>query len=90
MGSMMATGQSQLIGMPVYRSVIGLYFGMWFAYLLFNVFRFNPSAREKEIHGILWYGTSYLTAEDAKAFSIIVFVFGIPLIIQCVIALIIL
>jgi hypothetical protein len=32
----------------------------------------------------------YLTAEEAKAFSIIVFGFGIPLVIQCAVALIIL
>ncbi len=89
-GSLMATGQSQLIGMPVYRSVISIYFGLWFAYLLFNVFRFNPSKAEREIQGILWNGTVYLTAEEAKAFSIIVFGFGIPLVIQCIIALIIL
>lgn len=90
MGSMMATGQSQLVGMPLYRSVIGLYFGMWIAYLLFNVFRFNPTVREQEIHGVLWFGTSYLTAEEAKVFSITVFGFGVPLVIQCVVALIIL
>ena len=90
MGSMMATAQSQVLGMPLYRSAIGLYYWLWFAYLLFNVFRFNPSEREKEIHGVLWCGTSYLTAEEAKAFSITVFGFGIPLVIQCVVALIIL
>lgn len=86
----MATAQSQVVGMPFYRSIINLYFRIWFAYLLFNVFRFNPSAREKEIHSILWFGTSYLTAEEAKTFSIIVFGFGIPLVIQCAVALIIL
>ncbi len=89
-GSMMATAQSQVIGMPLYRSVIGLYFGLWFAYVLFNVFRFNPSDKEKEIHGILWFGDSHLTPEEAKAFSITVFGFGVPLVIQCVVALIIL
>ncbi len=90
MGSMMATAQSQVIGMPLYRSVIGLYFGLWFVYVLFNVFRFNPSEKEKAVHGVLWCGTSYLTAEEAKAFSITVFGFGVPLVIQCVVALIIL
>jgi hypothetical protein len=77
--SLMATGLSQVEGMPATRKAMSVYWSVLAMVFVYWLFRFNPSNKELAV-------IRFFNDKDVQIAAVVLFLFGFPLLIKLIVS----